>query len=85
MNTRPHTISENVNQLTALTDRQQQIAILVCDGLSNKLVARKLGLTEGTVKIHLYLIYKKLGVRSRTDLMIRFSTSQRVPQPASAA
>ena len=59
-----------------LTDRQQQVATLVCDGLSNKIIARKLGLTEGTVKIHLHLIYKKLGVRSRTDLMIRFGTSQ---------
>ena len=59
-----------------LTDRQQQVATLVCDGLSNKIIARKLGLTEGTVKIHLHLIYKKLGVRSRTHLLIRFGTSQ---------
>jgi two-component system nitrate/nitrite response regulator NarL len=42
------------------------------------LIARKLGATEGTVKIHLHLIYKKLGVGSRTDLMIRIGTSQQV-------
>jgi DNA-binding CsgD family transcriptional regulator len=44
---------------------------------SNKIIARKLGLTEGTVKIHLYTIYKKLGVRSRTHLLVRFRHTSR--------
>ena len=61
-----------------LTNRQHEVATLVRDGLSNKMIARKLGVTDGTVKIHLHLIYKKLGVGSRTDLMIRFGTSQQV-------
>jgi len=61
-----------------LTDRQQQVATLVCNGLSNKLIARKLGVSEGTVKIHLHAVYRKLDVGSRTDLMLRFGTSRRV-------
>ena len=53
-----------------LTDRQQQVATLVCDGLSNKMIARKLGVSEGTVKAHLHAIYEKLDVLCRTELMI---------------
>jgi len=53
-----------------LTDRQQQVATLVCDGLSNKMIARKLGVSEGTVKVHLHAIYEKLDILSRTQLMI---------------
>jgi two-component system nitrate/nitrite response regulator NarL len=62
--------AQNQQRFAVLTNRQQQVATLVCDGLSNKLIARKLGLTEGTVKIHLVAIYKKLDVSSRTELMI---------------
>jgi two-component system nitrate/nitrite response regulator NarL len=64
--------------LTMLTDRQHQVAILVCDGLPNKMIVRKLGLSEGTVKIHLHAIYKRLDVRSRLDLFHRFGRSQQV-------
>jgi two-component system, NarL family, nitrate/nitrite response regulator NarL len=53
-----------------LSGRQWQIATLVCDGLSNRAIAEKLGLTEGTVKVHLHAIYDRLGVQSRTTLMI---------------
>ena len=51
-----------------LTDRQQQVASLVCDGLSNKIIAQKLGVSEGTVKIHLHAVYNKLNIHSRTQL-----------------
>jgi DNA-binding NarL/FixJ family response regulator len=54
--------------IRALTARQRQIALLVCDGLSNKQLGQQLDLTEGTVKVHLHKIYRKLGVRNRTAL-----------------
>ena len=52
-----------------LTDREQQVAALVCKGLSNKLVARTLNVTEGTIKTHLHAIYSKLRLGSRFALI----------------
>jgi two-component system, NarL family, nitrate/nitrite response regulator NarL len=51
-----------------LTRRERDVVALVADGLSNKDIARRLDLTEGTVKIHLHNIFKKLDVTNRTAL-----------------
>ena len=53
-----------------LTERERQIMLLVCKGQSNKEVGRRLGLSEGTVKVHLHHIYQKLAVRNRTSLAV---------------
>jgi DNA-binding NarL/FixJ family response regulator len=53
-----------------LTKRQQQIVGLVCEGRSNRAIAQHLKLSEGTVKIHLHTIYNKLGIESRSALMV---------------
>lgn len=53
-----------------LTDRENEIVTHVRDGLRNKEIAAKLGIAEGTVKIHLNNIYRKLGVDSRVGLVI---------------
>jgi DNA-binding NarL/FixJ family response regulator len=53
----------------ALTERERQVAALVGLGLSNKHIAAKLGLSEGTVKQHLHSIFRKLGVRSRREFI----------------
>jgi DNA-binding NarL/FixJ family response regulator len=52
-----------------LTTREREIVASVAEGLSNKVIAHRLGLSEGTVKIHLHRIYGKLGVHSRTALL----------------
>jgi DNA-binding NarL/FixJ family response regulator len=52
----------------SLTCRERQIVLLVAEGLSNKEMCRRLGLSEGTVKIHLHNIYGKVGVNNRTAL-----------------
>jgi two-component system, NarL family, nitrate/nitrite response regulator NarL len=52
----------------ALTVREREIVNLVAEGRSNKEIARQLGLTDGTVKIHLHNIYRKLDVTNRTSL-----------------
>jgi DNA-binding NarL/FixJ family response regulator len=57
-------------ELATLTERQQQIVKLLCEGHSNKTIARNLKLSEGTVKSHLHNIYIKLGVESRSALKI---------------
>ena len=48
--------------LPSLTEREHSILQQVLDGKSNKQIARDLGLSESTVKIHLQHIYQKLGV-----------------------
>jgi DNA-binding NarL/FixJ family response regulator len=50
-----------------LTKRELEILRLVSDGASNAVVARKLWVTEQTVKFHLSNIYRKLGVANRTE------------------
>jgi DNA-binding NarL/FixJ family response regulator len=52
-----------------LTKRRRQVATLACRGLSNRQIAKKLGVTEGTVKIHLHAIYERLDIHDRVDLM----------------
>jgi len=60
----------------ALTSREREVATLVCVGLSNKQLAHRLNVSEGTVRNHLYHIFRKVGVRNRTALAaIIFSTS----------
>lgn len=56
--------------LEALSGRERAVATLVQRGLRNKEIADELGLTEGTVKVHLHKVFEKLGVRSRTDLIL---------------
>jgi DNA-binding NarL/FixJ family response regulator len=51
-----------------LTNRERQIVEMVAEGLSNKEIGRRLDLSEGTVKVHLHNVYRKLGVNNRTAL-----------------
>ena len=53
----------------ALSPRELDVALLVARGLPNKVVARELGLAEGTVKIHLYSVFRKLHAENRYTLI----------------
>lgn len=53
-----------------LTDRQSEVLCLMAKGKSNREIAGQLGLSEGTVKLHLTTSFKRLGVSSRTQAMI---------------
>ncbi len=56
----------------ALTLRQTQVVdLIVRFGDSNKIVGGKLGMTEGTVKAHLYAVFAKLGIHCRAQLVRR--------------
>ena len=55
--------------LRGLTRRQLQIVQLLKTGASNKEIARVLGISDGTVKVHLHSIYEKLGVAGRCKLV----------------
>jgi len=51
------------------------VALMVGRGLSNKEVARGLGISEGTVKLHVHNIFQKLGARNRYGLIQRMVSS----------
>ena len=53
-----------------LTPREIELVRLVAGGLRNKEIAERVHITEGTVKIHLHNIYRKLEVESRVELVL---------------
>ena len=50
-----------------LTEREREVLGLVADGMPNKLIARRLGISERTVKGHLTHIFQRIGVTDRTQ------------------
>ena len=53
-----------------LSKREVEVAELVSQGLANKKVAEKLFVTEKTIKFHLTNIYRKMKIKSRTQLIV---------------
>lgn len=54
---------------SVLTEREKEILTYVVDGMTNRYIASKLGITEGTVKKTIYNSYRKLGICSRVELL----------------
>jgi|ERR1043165_2343513 len=52
---------------TTLSRREQEILALLADGLVNKQIAARLGISTNTVKTHLELLFEKLGVTTRAE------------------
>ncbi|SEK14326.1 MULTISPECIES: response regulator transcription factor [unclassified Variovorax] len=59
-----------------LSPRQRQVLALAIRGTPVKLIARQLSIAEGTVKVHLSMVYRALGARNRTDAMCRVFDAQ---------
>jgi DNA-binding NarL/FixJ family response regulator len=57
-------------RLDDLTARQRDVLGLLAEGSSTKEIARRLGLGEGTVKVHLAAIFRALGARNRTEAVV---------------
>ena len=53
-----------------LTPREEQVVILVADGLSNRGISHELNLSENTIKKYLFRIFDKLGISSRVELVL---------------
>lgn len=53
-----------------LTDREREILGLLADGRSNKEIARELGISDATVKVHIKHLLRKLGVKSRLEAAV---------------
>ena len=54
-----------------LSERQRDVLLQMLQGKSNKVIARALGIAEGTVKAHLWSVYQLLGVNSRAQAMCK--------------
>lgn len=53
-----------------LTPRQREVLCLLCEGLPNKLICRRLNISAGTVKVHIGSIFRELGVASRLQAVV---------------
>ena len=62
--------------IPALTPREQEIAALVAQGMTNRRIAAELVLSEHTVATHVRRILKKLDLHSRAELAARISSSR---------
>ena len=58
------------DRLATLTAREREIVSLVVEGLRNEEVARRIGITEKTVRNHLTAVFDKVGVSSRLELVV---------------
>ncbi len=62
--------ARSAGEQISLTTRQREVLALLAEGKPNKLIARALDLTEGTVKIHVAAIFRALEVSNRTEAVI---------------
>lgn len=67
-----HVAPLGAEQLGLLTPRQRDVIGVLATGLSNKAIARRLGISESTVKVHIRAIMAATGVSNRTQLVARF-------------
>ena len=58
-----------LEDITRLSKRQKQLLIMLDEGLSNREIAERLGISEHTVKVHLWRLFRRLGVKSRTQTL----------------
>ena len=60
----------NFRRRSLFTKREDEVARLVMDGLTNKAIAKNLGISEHTVSNYLFKMYEKLGISSRVELVL---------------
>jgi len=60
----------DATRISSLTEREVEVISFICDGLQNKRIADRMGITETTVRHHLTSIFAKLGCESRLELVI---------------
>lgn len=78
-------IAQRTVPAESLSKREYQVCQAVSEGLTNREIAGKLGLTEHTVKGYLYRIFEKLGVSTRVELALHTFTPNPMQAPAKAA
>ena len=68
---RAQVVAERASNRRPLSPRERELVELVRQGLRNRDIAARLGVTEGTVKVYLHGVFGKLGIGNRTELAIR--------------
>jgi two-component system nitrate/nitrite response regulator NarL len=63
-------VPQGKSKLDTLTPRETEILGLLAEGQSNKVIARNLGISDGTVKLHVKAILRKLEVHSRVEAAV---------------
>jgi len=66
------TTTEKQGPFSELTPRESEILKLVADGQGNKLIARNLGISDGTVKLHVKAVLRKLELHSRVEAAVMY-------------
>jgi len=65
--------------LASLTPQQFRVLTMVCEGLLNKQIAYELSVSEATIKAHVTAIFRKLGVRTRTQAALLLQQMGSIP------
>ena len=65
-------IKKPASEVDKLSKREQEILALLAEGCLYKEIADKLGIAQGTVRVHLHTVYEKLHVQSRTQAVVKY-------------
>lgn len=77
------TVSQSKGPFSELTPRESEILELMAEGQGNKLIARNLGISDGTVKLHVKAVLRKLNVHSRVEAAVMYiEHNYRAAEPA---
>lgn len=63
-------LTDGESTFEKLSRREKEVACQIANGYSNKVIARKLGISDGTVKLHVKAILKKLSLNSRVEVAV---------------
>jgi DNA-binding NarL/FixJ family response regulator len=66
----PSSTAADTESRSPLTQREEEVARLVAQGMGNRAIAHELVITEGTVEVHVKRILSKLGFRSRSQVAV---------------
>lgn len=77
-----------MNNTTTMDPRSERMLELLSEGASARVIAKKLGYSEGTMRVYLHNLYRAIGVRNKTEAVIwhlhrtRAATASALPRPA---
>lgn len=76
-----HQKKQEPKKESKLTEREKEVLVCLVEGLSNKEIGERLFISDKTVKIHVSKIFKKLNVKSRSQVLIYAVQNKLVPLP----